>query len=298
MTNISLGLCLASLGALLRICSAATAAQATFASPEEAAAALVQSLEASDCTLFVAIAGPQMGTFWSTDNPIRDSIERDRMIEGAHTRGVRIAGTEDRKMLYIGVTREPFPAPLIRTVSGWRFDGRAGSAEVTARRIRRNETAVVELCGRIREAELSYRETAAVDSHEFAEKIRSAPGQHDGLYWSGDEEDESPLGPVFAAAAYTEREPGAELHPLFGYYFQLLSQVGGKRVPGGFAIIAWPAEYGVGGIRSFLITKSGEIFQRDLGPDATRLIAGINAVPDSTWSSVGRANPRVERRSK
>lgn len=272
------------LAALLAIASAASGRQATFESEEEAARALVGAIEARDGRLFLTVAGPQMAVFWATDNPIRDSIERDRLVDAAHAGGVKITGEVERKSLYFGAIAEPFPAPLVRAGSGWRFDGEAGSAEVTARRIRSNETAVVELCHRLREAEFRYFQRGPRRTQAFAEKIRSAPGQQDGLFWAGQEGEESPLGPVFAAAD-GEQPDSEELRPLFGYYFRLLSDPNAKRAAAHFAFIAWPADYAVGGVHSFLITQSGRLFQRDLGPDGARVVATITGVhPEGNWT--------------
>ena len=289
------------LAALLALASTTNGAQATYASPEEAADALLVAMEVSDGSLFLTVAGPQMAAFWTTDNPIRDSIERDRLIDAAHAHGMKIAGSEDRKVLYIGAIMEPFPAPLVKTCAGWRFDGVTGSAEVTVRRIRQNETGVIELCRRVREAQFRYFETNRRRRPAFAEKIRSAADARDGLFWSGPEGDESLLGPVFAAAAYDEHQPGWELRPLFGYYFRVLSDPRAKRTAPHFAFIAWPAQYGVGGIRSFLITQAGELFQRDLGPDGANIVASFTGIhPDRSWSRLDpvAAAPRVARNRK
>ena len=145
----------------------------------------------------------------------------------------------DRRLLYAGHIQQAFPAPLVKTAAGWRFDGEAGAKELAARRIRRNETAAIELCQRFLKAEYAYSGKSA--SRSFAAKIRSTPGRHDGLFWqAAGEEDESPIGPPFAAAAFAERKPGDGTRPLFGYYFKILSAQGANAA--GFALVAWPAE--------------------------------------------------------
>jgi hypothetical protein len=229
-----------------------------------------------------------MAGFWGTNEPMRDALERARLVDAARAHGFRTEGSApDRRMLYIGGIPEPFPAPLVKTESGWRFDGEAGFRELSARRILSDEATVVELCWRFREAQFLYRKNAPAGKPVFADKIRSAPGQRDGLFWVDGEDGESPLGPVFAAAAFVERQPGLESRPLFGYYFRMLPGRNGAGVRGHFAFIAWPAEYGIGGIRSFLITQSGDIYQRDLGPDGYRVAEAVMEIrPDRGWSRV------------
>ena len=302
------------LAALSSLVSGANGAQATFPSPEEAASALLTAVAAGNYPLFLSIAGTEMAGFWSTDDPVRDAIERDRFLDAARTRGLRIdPGAPGQRVLYVGGIAQQFPAPLIQTDCGWRFDGAAGAAELTTRRIRRNEAAVVELCRRLREAEFTYSERAYDGTAGFAQKINSTPGEHDGLFWLGNEDEESPLGPVFAAAAYTEQQPGVALRPLFGYYFRILS-ARSPGVPGdapdhrltrqlreGFAFIAWPADYGVGGLRSYLITYSGEIYQRDLGVTGSRFAENVSSPhPDRGWKRIdtGRATARIQQVSK
>jgi hypothetical protein len=182
----------------------------------------------------------------------------------------------------------------------WSFDGEAGLAVLTAERIQRNETAIIEQCRRFRAAEMAYRALPGKGVPGFASKIRSAPGQHDGLVWQGTgDEDGSLLGPLFAAAAYAERAPGEEPAPLFGYYFKVLTAQG-IHAPGGaqdyranglllngFALIAWPAAYGVSGAHSFLINHLGSLYRKDLGSqtaDAVERLAVFD--PDPSWEKL------------
>jgi hypothetical protein len=286
MTRISSGWSVVWLSALLTLAPTASAGQTTFASPEDAADALLTAIKAGDGPLFLDIAGPQMAVYWTSDNPLRDSRERDRVIAQRNRHGTRLTGGEDRKVLQVGTMAEPFPAPLIRTGAGWRFDGEAGRAEIVARRIRRNETSAVELCRRIREAQFAF----FASGNAFAAKVRSSPGRHDGLFWPEDEDGESPLGPVFAAAAFVEPAPPAERKPLSGYYFRILAAAENSRY-GRFAVIAWPAEYSVGGIHSFIITQSGEVYRRDLGTDSARLAADMIGIhPNRAWNRIETAS--------
>lgn len=277
---------------------AGTGSQTTFRSPDEAVNALITAVKSGNYPLFLSIAGPQMAGFWSTGDPERDVMERDTFLQAAGRSEIKTeAAAAGRKLLYVGDPAQPFPAPLVFTDSGWRFDGDAGLAELTTRLILRNEMAIVELCRRFREAEYTYLGMAHDQAPAFAERIRSTPGQRDGLFWTieGDD-DESPLGPLFAGAAPAERRAVEQPRPLFGYYFKILTAQGpdapggavdyymNGRLRKGFALIAWPAEYGAGGMRSFMMNQFGVIYQKDLGPQTARLAESISVFnPDPSW---------------
>jgi hypothetical protein len=279
------------------VTAAGTGSQAIFGSPDEAANALVGAVKSGNYTLFLSIAGRQMAAFWSTGDPERDEIDRDRFLDSAGKSAIKMKAPNLGQMVYVGDPAQPFPAPLVFTGSGWRFDGERGLSELTRRRIRRNETAIVELCRRFREAEYTYLGMARDKSPAFAERINSTPGHHDGLFWAGEGDlDESLLGPAFATAAAAEPTPGGRPRPLFGYYFKILTAQGPAATGGaldyhtkgrlrkGFALIAWPAEYGVDGVQTFLVNHFGDVFQKDLGSNTTRL-AGVMTVfnPDPSW---------------
>jgi len=281
--------------------SAGTGSQATFSSPDEAAKALVAAVESGNYPLFLTIAGTRMAEFWSVGDPVRDVLERERFLDEAHRNGIiTVARADDQKVLYVGNIEEPFPAPLMKTGSGWRFDGQAGSVELAARRTRRNENAAVELCRRFRDAEFAYLGSDHRGTPTFAQTIRSTPGQRDGLFWNdAGGEDESPLGPFFASAAFAEKQSNEEPRPLFGYYFKILLAQGPDAYGGaldycvkgrlrkGFALIAWPAEYGVDGVRSFLINHFGDVYQKDMGPDTSRMAECMEVFnPDRSWTRV------------
>jgi len=282
------------------VACAKTHSQLTFASPNEAADELVVAVESGNYRLFLSIVGPGMAGFWSTGDALRDAVERDRFLDAARRNDIKIqAQTQNRQILYVGAVENPFPAPLMKTESGWMFDGDAGSRELAARRLRRNETAAVEQCRRFRDAEFDYLGLDNGGHPAFAQRIRSSQGLHDGLFWSDSGEvDESPLGPSFAAAALAEKLPDEVPHPLFGYYFKVLvaqgpSAYGGThdyRVNGklrkGFALIAWPAKYGVDGLHSFLINYFGDVYEKNMGPDTNRKAKSMVVFdPDRSWTA-------------
>jgi hypothetical protein len=166
----------------------------------------------------------------------------------------------------------------------------------------RNEAAVVDLCRQYVEAQFDYlRFDRDGDGFlTFAQKIRSTPGLQDGLYWPmGNANPESPVGPNFAAASVTEQMPGESTQPFHGYFYKMLLEQGPEapggardyRVNGrlltGFALVAWPADYRVTGVRSFLVNHLGEVYAKDLGSETSRIAAGMAAYePDHTWTKV------------
>jgi len=156
-------------------------------------------------------------------------------------------------------------------------------------------------CQRIREAQFAFRSLRPDEAGSFAKRIRSTPGHHDGLYWEDSEtQEESLLGPVFAAAAFSEQSEGSAAEPLAGYYFRILIAQGPAAHGGafdyrvknqlrkGFAVVAWPARYGVDGVHTFVMSHTGDIYQKDLGPDTGREAESMTLFnPDRSWSHVG-----------
>jgi DUF2950 family protein len=193
--------------------------------------------------------------------------------------------------------------------SGTEFVPEPNTEAVPRRGVAGNEAAVVNVCVSYIEAQLLYFRTDHKSDGflTFAQKIRSTPGTRDGLFWPIDsDEDESPIGPLFAAAAITEY-PFGEARPYFGYYFKILMGQGPEapggardyRVDGrliaGFALVAWPAAYGVSGVHSFMVNHLGDVYAKDLGPDTHRVAVGMPVfAPDRTWMKV-ISNPRTER---
>jgi hypothetical protein len=233
----------------------ASGAQEQFASPEAAVSAFVAALADGSHQRIQAVLGAEMADHWST----RDMAERASLLEA--------------------VRHGKFSVPLTRTENGWQFDQHAAVSGLVEQRIYRNESAVVELCRRYVEAQFEYFQ----ETHTFAQSIRSTPGQRDGLYWSIEgATDESPLGPSFARAAFVESS-GGDPTPYFGYYFKVISSA----VSHGFALIAWPAQHGATGRRSFIIDHLSELYSQDLGGDTPHRAAAIESfTPDRGWTRI------------
>jgi hypothetical protein len=183
---------------------------------------------------------------------------------------------------------------MLKRADGWHFDLKAGSAEIRARRIGRNELAAVQSVLTYHDAQMDY---ASVDRDgdgalEYAQKIFSTAGKHDGLYWADDDSDQiSPLGPSFGISIADE-----DWH---GYHFRILDGQGpsapggaysyliGDKMSRGFALIAWPAKYDDTGVMSFMISHEGQVFEKDLGPDSEKLAKSMKRFdPDDSWEVV------------
>lgn len=256
--------------------------QSTFANPDAALKALILSFQQDNYSLFLATAGSEMKDLWSAGDPVRDELDRERLIDELHhTRFQRAPGDPERILLRLGTRGEPFPAPLVMSGGGWRFDGKSGAVELANRRMRRNESAAIDHCVQYVDAQLEYaNEPHGAGKGAFAERIRANPGDKDGLYWANNGiVDESPLGPMFAQAAFAELGGLDRSRPYFGYYFKILVEQN--------ALIAWPAEYGITGRNSFLVNHLGEIYQKDLGVETPATAARAESFnPDDGWTRV------------
>ena len=235
-----------------------------------------------------------------------DADEDRRMREEFTTRaraGMRVEtepGNANRATLVVGDNNWPFPIPLVRRDGRWHFDGAQGRMEVLARRIGRHELAAIDVCRGYVEAQMEYavHDRDANGVLEYAQKIISTPGEHDGLYWAGNTEgDESPIGEIVAKAiaeGYTNKHD-----PYHGYYFRVLTAQG-PNAPGGamsyldnglmtkgFALLAWPSNYGSTGIMTFVVDRTGIVYQKDLGRKTSEIAAGYTTYdPDKTWTPV------------
>ena len=276
-----------------------------FSTPEEAVAALKSAAKASDIAPLLALLGPEGRELAATSDAATARANRDvflvAMAEGWHLEDVE----KDRKELVVGHEAWPFPVPIVRTARGWQFDSAAGKEEVIRRRIGRNELAVMRIVRTYVTAQRQY----ARDGHDgkpaglYARRITSEAGTQNGLYWPDvPGRPRSPFGPLVAEAAAEGRtlgQPNAKPVPFHGYYYRIVerqgpSAPGGARdylvngaLSGGFALIAWPAEYDATGIMTFIVNQDGIVFERDLGPGTTKAAAAITAFdPDRTWQRV------------
>lgn len=280
---------------------ARAAEQKTFPTPNAAMAALIAAVKAHASDQVMAILGPELEAFNATRDKTQDEIDRELFLDGSRTVKLEKEGDDPNTVIaYLGDIEWPFPAPLVKTSAGWKFDGKAAVEEIKDREIGRNEFAVVTICQSYIDVQLKY---FSLDRQgdgylQFAQKINSTPGKYDGLYWSNaNGEDVSPLGPFAAEAAKAELDLPGDTVPFFGYYFKILTSQGDAAVGGahsylvngrmlaGFALVAWPAEYGITGVSTFLVNQQGIVYQKDLGPDTEKTARAMNEFnPDSTWT--------------
>ena len=281
---------------------AAASDQQRFPTAEQAAAALVAASRTDDFAGLLKILGPGGARLVRSGDPVADRQGRAHFVaayDAAHR--IEFDGTE-KAQLVIGAEAWPLPIPLVHVESGWRFDSRAAEQEILNRRIGRNELNVIEVCRAYVTAQRDYAslQARAGGRPEYAQRFKSTPGKHDGLYWPTSEgEPQSPLGPLFAqarAGGYGADPVGAGRHPYHGYVFRILlgqgpHASGGARdfvVDGhmteGFALVAYPAVYGDSGVMTFIVSQNGIVFQNNLGPHTESIARRIERFdPDSSW---------------
>jgi hypothetical protein len=284
------------LGACLSIQAAPQPSQRSFATPQEAAHALADAAGANDTAALLKILGPDGKDIVSSGDANEDKAGRAQFARMAAEKLQIRQDQADRNTLLAGSQEWPFPVPLVRKDGVWRFDSTAGRVEVLARRIGRHELNAIEVCRGYVEAQMEYatRHHEGSGAMQYAQTISSSPGKQDGLYWEGDSGNLVPKS--FAGAAAAMFAEGKKPVPYHGYYFHILKAQGpdtdggaadyvvkGQMI-GGFALVAFPAEYGVSGILTFIVNQHGIVYSKDLGP-ATMTLARRMTVfnPDKTW---------------
>jgi len=287
--------------ALVATASCARARPQTFATPEEAVAALNQAAQQDTIEGLLTLFGPEVNTLVQSTSPAVARQNRQVFVV-AMAEGWHLADEPDgRKVLEVGNESWPFPIPLVRDGGRWKFDVAAGADEVLARRIGRNELAVIQLCRKYVAAQQLY----AASGHDgrpagrYAQTLRSDPGRHNGLYWPASQGEKSPLGALVAEAAQRDSidpsRPGPQ--PFHGYHFAILtgqgaSAPGGARdyvangeMTDGFALVAWPAQFGVPGIMTFLVAQDGTVYQKSLGDQTSAVARALKRYdPDPSWT--------------
>lgn len=288
---------------------AAPPGQKSFESLDDAVSALVGAIRAGDRKAVVEILGPKgVPLVWSGDN-VADRSTFQRFV-ASYDRAHRLEGGGGKVVLHVGDDDYPMPIPLVPDGPRWFWDTDAGDEELLYRRIGRNELATIQVCQAYVDAQREYysRDRGA-GILEFAQRLESTKGKRDGLYWeTRPGERQSPIGPLVAearAAGYTKPEPGKR-GPYHGYLYRLLlsqgpaapggaySYVVKGHMIGGFALVAYPATYGVSGIMTFLVNHDGVVYQKDFGPNTPQVANAMKTFnPDKTWTKVASdASPR------
>jgi hypothetical protein len=278
-------------------------AQQSFKTPEEAVEALANASKSGDRKNVLTVLGPGAADLVSSGDDIADAADRKRVLEAYDVKHQIVREGADKAVLLIGNEEWPFPIPLVRKGDSWQFDTAAGRDEILFRRIGRNELSAIQACLAYVDAQDEYAEKGVSGNGLYAQRIISTPGKKDGLYWPAQgNEDESPLGELVAAATAEGYRAGQQPIPYHGYYYKILTRQGpnapggelnyivrGKMI-GGYALVAYPAEYGNSGVMTFLVNHQGIIYEKDLGPNTTRIASGLMAFnPDSGWQRVSDA---------
>jgi len=282
---------------------AAQAKQKTFASPEEAVKALIDAAKAGNQEELMAIFGPAAREVLSSGDAIEDKAVRERFLKAYDAKHALVRDGDAKAVLQIGTEEWPFPIPIVKKGQQWSFDTKKGKEELINRRIGRNELNTVQTCLAYVDAQ---REYAAKDRDgdglfEYAQKFVSTPGTKDGLYWEAKAgEEESPLGD-FAARATQEgyKKTSNKPIPYHGYFFKILNAQGKNapggaydylvkgRMIGGFGMVAYPANYGVSGVMTFVVNHDGIVYEKNLGKDTAKIAQAIKLFnPDKTWRKV------------
>ncbi len=283
--------------------------QRSFASAEEAVSAFVAALRDHLDADLHAILGPEGDRVIDSGDRIADRELHERFVALYDAKHAIDQKTPGHAELDVGPNDWPMPIPLVEDNGRWTFDTKAGAQSVVDRRIGRNELSAVRTLLASVDAQHDYFERArqANGGGEYATRMFSSPGGHDGLYWPVDEgESESPLGPLVDAArdaGYPGESVAGKPIPYEGYYFRILkaqgpngdggakSYVQSGHMTGGFAFIAWPAMFASSGIMTFIVGPDGDVYQKDLGKQTARLAAAMTTFdPDLTWSRVAMTN--------
>jgi hypothetical protein len=280
--------------------------QPVFPTPEDAVRALGQAAKASDLSALVALLGPGSQELASSSDPATARKNRDVFVAAMAERWHLADRDATHKELIVGNEAWPFPVPLAKGPQGWMFDAAAGKEEVLDRRIGRNELAAIRICQTYVAAQRGYagRGHDGKPAGIYARRIASAPGSENGLYWPPKQgAPRSPLGELVAEAAAEGRSIGPDSKgptPFHGYYFRILEGQGSAVTGGaksyivngelsrGFGLVAWPAQYDVTGVMTFVVNQDGVVYEKDLGPGTGTAAAEITRFnPDKTWRPAG-----------
>jgi hypothetical protein len=271
--------------------------QKTFSSVEDASAALVAAAQNNDEKAMLDILGADGKQVVSSGDDAEDAESRANFVKRYQEMHRLVKEPDGTTVLYIGMHNWPTPIPLVNKGGSWYFDTEAGKREILFRRVGRNEMSAIRVC---QELVASEKEYYLAHQSEYAGKIFSDDGQHNGLYWKAAAgEPQSPVGPLVADAvteSHAKRQEDGAPTPYRGYYFHILTREG-KNAPGGaksymvngkmtggFAFVAYPAEYRSSGVMTFLVNDGGVVYQKDLGKKTDALARTMKEYnPNPSW---------------
>ena len=277
--------------------------QPSFASAEEAVNALVSALENNDVAALGTLLGPGSEGVLSSGDEVADANARADFLARYRAKHALVAEDDGAMTLQVGDNDWPLPIPVVLREGKWYLDGAAGADEIVYRRVGRNELGAIAVSRGFVDAQIEYA-AAGHDGNEpgvFAAKLMSDPEQQNGLYWpTAEGAPPSPAGETIArAAAEGYRAVTGKRRSYHGYYYRMLFAQGANANGGareyfvdgllaqGVALLAWPAQYGVSGVKSFIVNHEGIVYEKDLGEDTAAAVQGIELFdPDNSWSVV------------
>jgi hypothetical protein len=280
----------------------AAGAQQTFGNPDDAVSALAAAIRSGAAPGVLKVLGADGEDIIDSGDEVADKTAREKFLAAYDAKhAVKVTGKS--ASLLLGDDGFLFPIPLTKTKSGWEFDTKAGRQEILYRRIGRNELDAIQTSLAFVDAENDY---ADKDRGEgvgvYAQRIVSSPDKKDGLYWPSDN-NESPLGEIAAQAATEGYKGDGEPQPYHGYYYRILTKQGPSapggamsyvvkdKMIGGFALLAYPADYGNSGVMSFIVNHAGTVYQKNLGEDTEAVAQRMDSFdPDKTWKKVDTAS--------
>lgn len=274
--------------------------QKGFSSPEDASRALFGAAQSGDKAALLKIFGPAGDEIISSGDPVQDQNTREQFVAKYKEMHRTAAEPDGTTTLYVGAENWPVPIPLVQKNGAWYFDTDAGKQQILFRRIGRNELAAIDTCHALVDAQREYHSQPRDGKvPQFAQVFASDEGKHNGLYWKAEEgKTASPIGPLVASAAEEgyRKSQGEGSPPYHGYYYRILTSQGDSapggaknflvngNMTGGFAILAYPAEYRSSGVMSFVVGQKGVVYEKDLGPNTKEVAANMQAYsPDDAW---------------
>jgi len=278
---------------------------ASFKTPQEAVDAFVTALQKGDDAELKKLLGPDVEDLLSSGDAVQDQSDRQVFLDRYKAKHSLSDAGNGTMELVVGDQDWPFAIPVVEHDGKWRLDGAAGADELVYRRVGQNELGAIAVSRGFVNAENEYA-SAGRDGDPagiYALKLVSDEGMHNGLYWpTAEGEDPSPAGPFLASAANEGYHFGAGRVPYHGYYYRLLyaqsaNANGGAKdyfadgvMTEGFALVAWPADYGASGVQTFIVNQDGVVFQKDLGEDTATAVEAIKSFdPDSSWTALAPA---------
>jgi len=275
-----------------------------FPTPQAAAHALLTAAETNNTPALASLFGAAGKDLIQSGDPVQDKHRRELFAERAKQKmHVNVDKQADRATILIGEDSFPFPVPIVRTGKSWRFDPQHGKRELLARRIGSNEIDAIDLCAAYVQAQYKFASEDPERSgvNQYAQRFISSAHTRDGLYWPAAEG--APVSPIASLVDEAAQEgydvSGAHPVPYHGYRFRILKAQGSRAMGGardymangmmigGFGMVAWPAEYGASGIKTFVVNQDGLIYEKDLGPHTTEAANAIRAFnPDASWKVV------------